>query len=260
MPELPEVELYRQLGERALRRRIRSVDAPDDWFLKRGATAQSLAAAAVGEELLVARRIGKLLLFDVSGGAVISVHFGMAGKLFIDGQTSIDDLIYASNAHRPEWDRFGLHFADGGSLVVHDSRRLGAVELDPDEGRLGPDAASIGVAGLRDALGRSVIALKARLMDQSRLAGVGNLIADEVLWRASLDPTRQAGSLSGADVRRLHRQLRQTIADLSSRGGSHTGELQPERVRGGHCPRDGTELRRETVGGRTTYWCPTHQR
>jgi formamidopyrimidine-DNA glycosylase len=102
--------------------------------------------------------------------------------------------------------------------------------------------------------------LKARLMDQSRLAGVGNLAADEILWRAGLDPTRPASSLTDADLRRLLRHLRATLRDFLERGGSHTGELMPERHPGGLCPKDGTPLRRATVATRTTWWCPAHQR
>ena len=97
-------------------------------------------------------------------------------------------------------------------------------------------------------------------MDQARLAGVGNLLADETLWRAGLDPRRPAGSLTHSELRRLHRHLRAAVSDLISRGGSHAGDLMPARARGGVCPRDGSPLTRGTVGGRTTWWCPAHQR
>jgi ribosomal protein S13 len=146
----------------------------------------------------------------------------------------------------------------GGSSVSW-TEAFGGVELDPDEGRLGVDAATIGTAQLRDVLA-SEAPLKARLLDQARIAGIGNLLADEMLWRAGLDPARTARSLSPAEVRRLHRHLRATLAELDSRGGSHTGDLQEMRSRDGLCPRDGTPLLRRTVGGRTTYSCPRHQR
>jgi formamidopyrimidine-DNA glycosylase len=153
-----------------------------------------------------------------------------------------------------------FRFDDGGDVRIRDPRRLGGVLLDPDESRLGPDALTLSPAGLRAALGTSTVPVKARLMDQRRLAGVGNLIADETLYRAGLDPARQAGSLSPAEVRRLHRSLRATVELLIERGGSHTGDLQPARRPGGACPRDGTALVRRTVGGRTTWSCPKHQR
>jgi formamidopyrimidine-DNA glycosylase len=96
-------------------------------------------------------------------------------------------------------------------------------------------------------------------MDQQRVSGLGNLLVDEVLFQAGLDPAREAGSLTPTERRRLHRWIRKTITDLDTRGGSHTGALQPARMRGGLCPRDGRPLLRRTVGGRTTWSCPEHQ-
>lgn len=266
MPELIEVEAYRRLAERALGRVIEAVDAPDAWFLKGGLTADVLADALSGARLVAARRRGKLLLLDVaepgSGGApgpVLGLRFGMTGRLVVDDRAAIEKLEYASGRDDPSWVRFRLRFADGGELRLPDPRRLGGVELDPDVARLGPDALDVGVAGLRDVLADSRAPLKARLMDQSRLAGLGNLLTDEILWRASLHPEREAGGLGPAEVRRLHRHLAATVSELSERGGSHTGDLQDERG-GGWCPRDGTPLERRTVGGRTTWFCPAHQR
>ncbi len=91
------------------------------------------------------------------------------------------------------------------------------------------------------------------------MAGIGNLIADEVLWRAGLSPQRAATSLSPAELKRLHRHLGRTLSDLTERGGSHLGDLMDERHPGGVCPKDGSPLERTTVGGRTTWWCPVHQ-
>ena len=240
-------------------RRVARVDAPDAWYLKGGLTAGALAAALDGRRLTAARRIGKLLLVDTDGPTV-GLRFGMTGRLLVDGVPGVDELQHASVRDVPAWDRAVLGFAEGGELRVRDPRRLGGVSLDPDEGALGVDAAAERPAELRRLLAGSAAPLKARLMDQARLAGVGNLIADEVLYRAALDPTRPAGSLGDAEVRRLHRHLRATIDDLLERGGSHLGDVVPARGPGGTCPRDGTPLVRRTVGGRTTWSCPRHQR
>jgi formamidopyrimidine-DNA glycosylase len=183
----------------------------------------------------------------------------MSGRLVVDGAAGVAELRHSTNAPLARYDRFGLVYSDGGHLRVRDPRRLGGVELDPAEAGLGPDAASVTLGRLSAALDGSRAPLKARLMDQSRLAGVGNLIADEVLWRASLDPHRRSGSLTPAEHRRLHHHLRGTLDDMMRRGGSHLGDLMPEREPGGRCPRDGTELVRSTIGGRTSYWCPAHQ-
>jgi formamidopyrimidine-DNA glycosylase len=260
MPEMLEVEAYRRQAARTLGRRIVRVDAPDAWFLKGGISADDLAAALLGRSFGADRRIGKLLLLDVEDGPTLGLRFGMTGRLLVDGQASIDRLEYSSDRNDAAWDRFGLGFADGGDLVLRDPRRLGGVELDPDESRLGPDALAVTPATLARILAGSEAPLKARLLDQGRLAGIGNLLADETLWRAGLDPGRPAGDLSPAELRRLHRHLRITLLELMERGGSHMGDLQAMRSRDGVCPRDGEPLQRRTVGGRTTYSCPKHQR
>ena len=260
MPELPEVERYRQLAEAgALGRRITSVHAPDGWYLKRGTTAEELAATLVDRRFVAARRRGKLMLLDTDDGNVLGLRFGMSGRLLVNGVPGVDQLLYGRAAADPRFERFGVVFDGGGSMVMSDPRRLGGVELDPDEARLGPDAVGLSLSELRRALAGGETALKARLMDQKHVAGVGNLIADEILWRAGLSPVRAAGQLGPAELRRLHKHLTSGLGDLIARGGSHTGDLMPERRAGGLCPRDGTPLVRSTVGGRTTWWCPKHQ-
>jgi formamidopyrimidine-DNA glycosylase len=259
MPELPEVEYYRLLASETLGRSIAKVDAPDAWFLKGGTTATALRRSLKGRAFTEARRIGKLLLLDTDrAGPTLGLRFGMTGRLVVDGRAGVDDLIYSSNATNTAWDRFRIRFDGGGDLRIRDPRRLGGVQLDPDESRLGPDALTISAAELRHAL-QSIAPLKARLMDQARVAGVGNLIADEALWRAGLDPVRPANSLDAAERRRLHRHVQRTITDMLDKGGSHTGDLLPHRLPGGTCPRDGAPLVRRTVGGRTTWSCPAHQ-
>jgi formamidopyrimidine-DNA glycosylase len=259
MPELPEVEMARNLVAGLAGRVIERVVAPDAFVLKRGLSPRGLARALRGRTVTGARRRGKLLLVDTDG-PVLGLHFGMSGRLVLDGRASVADLVWSSNRDLARWDRLVLGLSGGSELRLRDPRRLAAVELDPPEHRLGPDALDVTEAQLAAALRGSAAPLKARLLDQSRLAGVGNLIADEVLWRAGLDPARPAGSLGPAEVRRLHRHLRATLADLLDRGGSHTGDLMAARRPGGTCPRDGTPLRRRTVGGRTTWSCPLHQR
>jgi formamidopyrimidine-DNA glycosylase len=96
-------------------------------------------------------------------------------------------------------------------------------------------------------------------MNQARIAGLGNLLVDETLWRAGLDPARPADSLDAGEQARLSRAVSTTLRVLGRRGGSHTGDLMPAREPAGVCPRDGTPLLRRTVGGRTTYSCPKHQ-
>ncbi len=243
-------------------RRVASVEATRG-YLRSELSAQHLRDA-IGE-LVVAdvRRVGKLLLLDLGSGAgststTVGLRFGMTGRLVVDGAAPIDQLLYTTSATDPSHQRFALGF-DHGALAIVDPRRLGSVELAPDESVLGPDAFGVTAACVTTAMKGGHGPLKARLLDQSRLAGIGNLIADETLWRCGLSPTRSAGDLDENEAATLAAAIRDTVAELLDRGGSHTGDLQEHRVRGALCPRDGAPLRRDKVGGRTTFWCPAHQ-
>jgi len=266
MPELPEVESYRCLAQRVVGRPVRAVTVPDGHCLAAGTTAEVLSGALRGTVPLAVRRRGKLLLVDCgSAGALrctFGMHFGMTGTLVVDGTPGVDRLIYGPERLRPEWFRFQVHLEDGGELSLHDPRRLGRVALDPPEGQLGPDALDLGLAELRRALVARPPgpAVKARLLDQTRIAGIGNLVADEVLWRSGISPERPCSGLHEPELRRLARTIPSTLHLLLRRGGSHTGDLMAHRRPGGRCPGDGTPLRRAQVGGRTTWWCPAHQR
>jgi formamidopyrimidine-DNA glycosylase len=259
VPELPEVESYRRQAERVVGRRVTAVDAPDEWFVK-GGPPEEVVAGVTGRRVEGARRIGKLLILDLDDGGRLGLRFGMTGRLLVDGAASIDRLEYSSAREEPRWDRFRLTFDDGGDLRIRDPRRLGGVMLEPDESRLGVDALSVTPQALAAALGTSTAPLKARLLDQARVAGVGNLLADEILYRAGLDPTRPAGGLSPDEVDRLAAEVVATVRDLMARGGSHMGDVRAAATRDMRCPKDGSALVRRQVGGRTTISCPTHQR
>jgi formamidopyrimidine-DNA glycosylase len=264
VPEILEVELYRGLAEKALHRMITDAFMVDGRYGRGGTTQRRLKSALVGHTFTEARRRGKLMLLDTDGGPTLGVRFGMTGGLVVDGVEALDRLLYGPGVFDTKWVRASVTFADGGHLLMHDPRRFGSWELAPDENRLGPDALTVTLQELRAALvvpptrTAGAAPLKARLLDQERLAGVGNLLVDEILWRADLDPGRRE-PLGDAELRTLHRVLRATLRQLGRRGGSHMGDLMEERRAGGRCPRDGAELRRATVGGRTTWWCPAHQ-
>src|SRR5882762_1332580 len=169
MPELPEAERARALiAERALGRRIAAVDDSDTYVCRPHAPGE-IAAALVGRELTSANRIGKTMWLETHGGPDLGRHLGMAGRIVIDEEPD------------ERWDRFALVFEDGGRLALRDKRRLGRVRLEPDLSRLGPDAAVATRAEFRERVGRGGGPIKARLMDQGVIAGVGNLLADEIL-------------------------------------------------------------------------------
>lgn len=258
MPELLEVESYASAATSVIGRVITDVDAHDEWYLKRATTREQLEAVLPGLVIEGVRRIGKLMLIDTDG-PVIGLRFGMTGRLLVDGSASIDHLEYSSRRDNPGWVRFALGFGDGGRLSINDPRRLGGIELDPDETRLGPDAASVSLDELSKRISGSAAKVKAALLDQHRISGLGNLLVDEILWRVGISPMRAACDLTGEDLASLYAAIGETIRVLRRRGGSHTGGLQMFRVAGALCPRDGAALLHDTVGGRSTWWCPLHQ-
>jgi formamidopyrimidine-DNA glycosylase len=248
MPELPEVERARALIEsRALGRTVAGADDADTWVCRPHAPGET-AAAIEGATLVSAHRQGKAMWVELDGGPPLGLHLGMTGRIAID-----------EDGAQRAWDRFTIRFEDGGSLALRDKRRLGRVVLDPDLSRLGPDAAEVSKREFRDRVGRGNAPLKARIMDQGTIAGVGNLLADEALWRARLSPVRPAGSLSEEELDVLRRALRAATRAAIRKGGVHTGDVIPFRARGAHCPRCGAGMVRGTVGGRTTWWCPQEQ-
>jgi formamidopyrimidine-DNA glycosylase len=262
MPELPEVERARALIEaRALGRRIVAVDDRDTYVCRPHAPGE-ISAALIGRSLVAAHRRGKTMWVETDGGPVLGLHLGMAGRIVVDGASEGDPIRVTEGSGgraASAWERFVLEFEDGGRLVLFDKRRLGRAVLDPDLSKLGPDAAEVSREVFRARVGRGEAPLKARIMDQSVIAGVGNLLADEALWQAQLSPLRPARALSDEELDRLRRAIRAATRRAIQRGGVHTGDLIPHRRREEHCPRCGAELRRATVAGRTTWWCPEEQ-
>jgi formamidopyrimidine-DNA glycosylase len=250
VPELPDVEAAReQIERRALHRRIAEVD-DHDTYVSRPHAPGEIADALVGRELVAVHRTGKSMWCETSeDGPLLGLHLGMAGRIAIDEEPS-----------ERGWDRFVVRFADGGSLALRDKRRLGRARLEPDIAALGPDAADVGRDDFRELIGRSRAPVKARLMDQAVIAGIGNLMADEILWRAYVDPRRPAHELSDDELDRVRRELRTIVRMSIRRGHAGVSEVIAERRGDGHCPRCGTAMARATVGGRTTYWCPAEQR
>lgn len=246
MPELPEAERARLALEGALGREIVAVD-DGDTYVSRPHQPGEIAAALVGEKFSAARRRGKFIWLDTEDGPTLGLHLGMTGRIVIDPQDALPS------------DRFSVRFADGGGFALRDRRRLGRAVLNPDHSRVGPDAAIVGRREFRERIGRGNAPIKARLLDQSAISGVGNLLADEALWQARIDPRRRTSQLSPEDLDRLRRAVRASVRSAIRKGGAHTGRFIASRQEGGVCPRCGHSLERGRVGGRTTYSCPVCQ-
>jgi formamidopyrimidine-DNA glycosylase len=254
VPEGLEVELYRRTAVGAIGRTVASVVvdgslAPPDF-----------ADAVTGRVFTSVDRVGKLLLLGTDGPTV-GLHFGMTGRLVLDGAAPIERLVYGGRRDDERWDRLRVELADGGLLRVNDPRRWARFSIDPDVAPLGPDLFDVTRAELTAVLRRRRTALKAVLLDQHAIAGLGNLLVDELLWHAGLDPRRVANSVTARQVGRLHAMMVELLPTMLERGGSHTGILTPDvRASRPPCPRDGRPLHAAHVGGRTTVWCAYHQR
>jgi formamidopyrimidine-DNA glycosylase len=246
MPELPEAERARVTLERVLGRRITAVNDRDTYVCRPHPPGE-IADALVGHTFVSAQRRGKFLWLETKDGPTLALHLGMAGHIVVDP------------VELSHWDRFSAQFADGGGFALRDKRRLGRARLNADLARVGPDAAEVSRDEFRRAIGAGSAAIKARLLDQSAISGVGNLLADQALWQARVAPQRRTSSLSVDELDRLRREVRRAVRSAIARGGAHTGAFIPERRADGTCPRDGHAVSRARIGGRTTYWCPKCQ-
>jgi formamidopyrimidine-DNA glycosylase len=254
VPEGLEVEIYRRAAERVVGRTIATVSADER------VSSPGMSTALTGMTVRSTGRVGKVLLIDTSG-PTLGIHFGMTGRLVVDESAPIERLEYGSGRDDPAWDRFGVTFDGGGTLRVNDPRRWARFELEPDTSTIGPDMFEVTVDDLVRLFDRRRRAVKAVLLDQHVIAGLGNMCVDEVLWHASVAPVRPAGELHRAEVGSIHRAVATELPGMLERGGSHTGVLSPP-VRSALpvCPVDGAPLVREQVAGRSTVWCRTHQR
>jgi formamidopyrimidine-DNA glycosylase len=256
VPELPDVEHFRRfLARHATGARIERVVTTDPQIL-RNTDATALDDALRGRRFEEPARHGKWLLAWTTGPAVL-IHFGMTG-----------DLGWAPGPEgRHRHDRV-IFETERGELRYRNMRKLGGVWLasgpegvDELLGHLGPDALRVRRTEFLELLGKRRGRVKATLLDQSFVAGVGNLVADEALWRARLHPARPIRDLSPDDRAVLFRELRSVLRHEVDRspGGSQTRWTIVRGRPGGRCPRCRTELLRTVVAGRTTYLCPNCQ-
>lgn len=248
MPELPEAEkARRQLERLCVGLRIAEIDDRDEWVCRPHRPGE-IDEALRGSIVTAACRHGKFLWLETDNGHELGLHLGMGGS-----------IRSAAEPAPRGWDRIALVFDDDSRVALRDKRRLSRAHLGAGIDHLGPDALTITPRVFRERVGSGRAPIKARLLDQSVLAGVGNLLADEALFDALIDPRQAAGTLPPDALDQLRSSLRFAMREaLTAQGGSGRGRFARAR-RGGQCPRCGCELERATVGGRTTYWCPDEQ-
>ena len=290
MPELPEVEITRErIGPALLGRRIEGIHTtkPSYFFLT---PPHRLRKRLVGRTVQALERVGKYLVAPLDDGSRLVLHLGMTGQLFVEGVASVRLLsaagraalapeeqgAFAPDAHT----HLRIRFEDGGPAVIfRDVRKFGKVlwlapgEKTPRLERLGIDALRAGGADLFAASRKRSAAIKSLLLDQSVIAGVGNIYADEALFLAGLRPTRAARRLSRPQCETLAAALQQVLRRSIETGGSsisdyvapdgRDGAYQDERRvyarKGEPCDACGTAIRRIVIGQRSAHYCPRCQ-
>jgi formamidopyrimidine-DNA glycosylase len=261
VPELPDVEGFRRvLAEHAAGRTIRRVDVLDRGVL-RGIAPRRFAERVRGRRFDEPTRHGKWLIVPMRAGPVLLAHFGMTGSLVWSPDGS-------RGTERQRYDRV-VFVLSGGELRYRDMRKLQGLRLAADDGEVeetladvGPDALAVTRGQLCDLLGGKRRQVKPALVDQSVLAGLGNLLADEILWHARIHPRRRCASLTDDELAQLHRSMRSVLRRSL---GAERVPPRPSWLTGhrddrpGTCPRCGATLAHGRTGGRGTTWCPRCQ-
>jgi formamidopyrimidine-DNA glycosylase len=288
MPELPEVETVRLGLQRLLPGR--TVSAADSDTAKSFPNAPSdVAQFLIGATVVAVRRRAKVLLIDLSSGYTLVIHLKMTGQLVFDsakehfGAGHPNESLVGQLPDKST--RVTLSFTDGGRLFFNDQRKFGWMRLLPTVEvpnidfmqKVGPEPleAAFTWQVLRDRLQRRKnTTIKAAILDQTVLAGIGNIYADEGLWGAKIHPATLVKNLSPAKIKALHAALvavlrlsiekggssNHTYVDAEGNKGSYMSFANVFRREGQACPRCGTAIIKTRVAGRGTHLCPTCQR
>lgn len=264
MPELAEVEYFRKQWQAGVKHKIHAVELHHRNRIFRGVPVEELRRVLTGAVLLESKAHGKQLLFRFSKNGWLGIHLGMTGKLRLE----------PAGAPAAKHDHLVLR-QRGRALVFSDPRQFGRVLYHggaAEPGWWGALPASVlsrkfTLAAMKEFVGRHGRApLKAVLLMQRGFPGIGNWMADEILWRAGLRPGRRAGELSADEMKKLYRETRHVCRVALKTIGDDYGDppaswlIHRRWRRGGNCPRDGQPLRHATIGGRTTCWCPACQK
>jgi formamidopyrimidine-DNA glycosylase len=277
MPELPEVERARKLAQRVANgRTIDRAAIADDRIVIEDIPPRTLTRKLRGRTVRAVHRKGKQLWFELDRPPHLLIHFGMAGGLRVPNEAPLQLASSASKEDRawpPKWTKLHLHFDDGGELVFMDKRRLGRVRLrndpvnEPPISLLGfdPLLEMPPLKRFAELLRTRNAPIKAVLLDQSFAAGVGNWIADEVLYQSRIDPRRKASSLNDEEIKRMRTALRRIIGKAVEVNAEKSrfpkswlfhhrwGKNSKARTARGEA------IKHITVGGRTTAWVPQVQ-
>lgn len=260
MPELPEVEIMRQYFEAsALDKTIVALQFHDPLFKVFKSSTEELQQALIGSRFIASERIGKYLFAQLDRGNYLHLHFGMTGDLEIFRSESL-----------PKYTRFVLEFEDGDKLAFKDLRKFGVIEVVKDprsyrsEHGLGEDLLEISLEGFQKGLEGRKVAIKTALLDQKHFAGIGNWIADEMLFNAGIHPKAPCNTLGPEHFEALHEEA-QSIVKRAIKEDTHYGDFPKDffvnyRKEGAlHPDHPNSPVERLVVGGRGTFIVPEKQ-
>src|SRR5437762_4130686 len=255
MPELPDVETFkRYLDATSLHQPIKGVEVRSAYVLKR-VSERELGRQVKGRCFESSCRHGKHLFVRTDRDLWLRLHFGMTGSLeYLKGQR-----------RAPKDTRVLFCFANHSRLAFRDQRKLGEIGLSKDvdeflrKRALGPDALQINLSQFKGIFEKQRAAVKTILLNQKLIAGIGNIYADEILFRTRIHPATQISSLSGKTVTKLFRATRYILKKaIESKADAYLmpkSWLLAHRGKGGKCPGCGRKLRSAMIGGRTAWFC-----
>jgi len=260
MPELPDVEIFkRYLDATSLHQRIEDVEVRNAYILKE-ITGRELARGLKGRQFESSRRHGKHLFVRADDKLWLRLHFGMTGSLDY----------FKKDEQAPRHTRLLFVFTNNHRLAFDDQRQFGQIGLvkDVDEflkkRAIGPDALHLDLGRFRKILGKHRGAVKSILLNQQFIAGIGNIYADEILFRLRVHPATETSGLGDKDLAKLFHAtryiLKKAIAGKADVNKMPKSWLLPHRGKGSKCPRCGTKLRSAKIGGRTAWFCPRCQK
>lgn len=258
MPELPEVENYKvYIDSTALRQRVVAMDCRDSRLLKQSQSV--FETHLINQEFKATQRIGKYLFVETTGEKTLVIHFGMTGR----------PNYYKSEDDRPQYGHIQLTFENGFHFAFENKRKFGWWDLTNSiaefkaEHHLSDDARDLKLDDFKASLQNRKTDIKKILMDQSVAAGVGNWMADEILYQAKMHPTKKVNNMTVEDIERVFEAMK-TVIEVAIENDAHYSDF-PEyflmhfRKEGATCFHTGAKIEKVKVGGRTTYFSPKWQ-
>lgn len=259
MPELPEVEGYKiYIESTCLHKKIMSFECRDNRLLK--SAKADFEKHLVDQELTATVRIGKYLFVKTTGKKILVIHFGMTGR----------PNYYKEKDDRPKYGHIVLTFENGFHFAFENKRKFGwwdlidSIEAYKKDKKLSDDARNLSLENFKNSLSNRKTAIKAVIMDQSVAAGIGNWMADDILYQSKIHPATKVQKLSDEQIETIFKAMKHVI-EVAIEHEAHYDDFPEEflihfRKEGGICFHTGAEIQKIKVGGRSTYFSPKWQK